>query len=47
MCGRLGGVSWLRIFELGGCGVEATAEIERGRIERPAGGGGPQVELIA
>ena len=47
MCGRLGCVSWLRILELGGWIVEAMAEVKRRWVKRQAGGGGPQVELIA
>jgi hypothetical protein len=37
----------LRILELGGWIVEVIAEVKRRWVKGHAGGGGPQVELIA
>ena len=47
MVGRLIDVSRLRICEDDGSYAQATAEVESGWVERQAGDGGPEIELIA
>ena len=47
MCGWSVPVSWLRILHWDGRYAEAAAEIEGGGVEWQAGGGGPEVELVA
>jgi hypothetical protein len=47
MGGRLVDVSRLRTCEDDGSDAQATAEVESGWVERQAGDGGPEIELIA